>query len=179
MAKETLTSRKRLLKALDHTTPDRVPIDLGGFQTGIHRKAYEGLLRHLGRTEEISILDPVQQLALPSEQILQRFHVDTRYIGAHGPDSFAGGTRKNTRGGRRWHDLRDEFGVVWSMPEDQMLFMDISYHPLAQATVEDISRYPFPTGNDPTRFTGVREQALRMRGSSDAAICTAIGFISA
>ncbi len=177
MARETLTSRERVLRALDHTTPDRVPIDLGGFQTGIHRKAYEALLRHLGITEEITILDPVQQLARPSEQVLQRFHVDTRYLGAHGPDSFAGGIRKNTRGGKQWHDLRDEFGVVWSMPEDQMLFMDISHHPLAEATVQDIARYPFPTGNDPTRFTGVREQALTLRGSSDAAICTAIGGV--
>ena len=65
MARETLTSRERVLRALDHTTPDRVPIDLGGFQTGIHRKAYEALLRHLGITEEITILDPVQQLARP------------------------------------------------------------------------------------------------------------------
>ena len=34
--RETLTSRQRVLKALNHEVPDRVPIDLGGFQTGIH-----------------------------------------------------------------------------------------------------------------------------------------------
>jgi uroporphyrinogen decarboxylase len=175
--KETLTSRERLLKALNHQEPDRVPIDLGGFQTGIHRKAYEALLQHLGMKEDISILDPVQQLARPSEAILQRFHVDTRYIGAHGPDGFAGGITRATRGGKSWHDLTDEFGVVWSMPEDQMLFMDISHHPLADATVEDLARYPFPRGNDPTRFTGIRTQALRMRQESDAALCTAIGGV--
>jgi len=28
--RETMTSRERLLKALHHETPDRVPIDLGG-----------------------------------------------------------------------------------------------------------------------------------------------------
>ncbi len=175
--KETLTSRERLLKALNHQAPDRVPIDLGGFQTGIHRKAYEALLQHLGMKEDISILDPVQQLARPSEAILQRFHVDTRYIGAHGPDGFPGGITRATRGGKSWHDLKDEFGVVWSMPEDQMLFMDISHHPLADATVEDLARYPFPRGNDPTRFTGIRTQALAMRQESDAALCTAIGGV--
>jgi len=31
-----MTSRERLLAALDHRRPDRVPIDLGGNQTGIH-----------------------------------------------------------------------------------------------------------------------------------------------
>jgi uroporphyrinogen decarboxylase len=127
--KETMTSRERLIRALNHEVPDRVPIDLGGFQTGIHRKAYEALLQHLGMKEDICILDPVQQLAKPSDAILQRFHVDTRYIGAHSPDGLPQGIVKNVRGGKTWYDNRDEFGVVWSMPEDQMLFMDISYHP--------------------------------------------------
>ena len=80
-----MTSRQRVLRALNHQVPDRVPIDLGGFQTGIHRKAYEALLHHLGLTEDIVILDPVQQLAKPSEQVLQRFRVDTRYLCAKGP----------------------------------------------------------------------------------------------
>ena len=43
-----MTSRDRLLKALNHGIPDRVPIDLGGNQTGIHKNAYRALLRHLG-----------------------------------------------------------------------------------------------------------------------------------
>ena len=42
--RETMTSRQRLLKALNHETPDRVPIDLGGNQTGIHKFAYQALL---------------------------------------------------------------------------------------------------------------------------------------
>ncbi|HUS74041.1 MAG TPA: hypothetical protein VMY06_13355, partial [Sedimentisphaerales bacterium] len=68
--KETMTSRERVIKAINHQIPDRVPIDLGGFQTGIHQKAYAELLSHLGLTEQISILDPVQQLAAPSEEVL-------------------------------------------------------------------------------------------------------------
>lgn len=144
--KETLTSRERVLKAIDHQEGDRIPIDLGGFQTGIHKVAYQDLLDYLGFKEEIQILDPVQQLAKPSEAVLKRFHVDTRYICAHGPDSFTGGIEQNERDGRLWHDLKDEFGIVWSMPDDQMLFMDPSHHPLANATTEDLKSYPFPDG---------------------------------
>ena len=175
--KETMTSRERLIRALNHEVPDRVPIDLGGFQTGIHRKAYEALLQHLGMKEDICILDPVQQLAKPSDAILQRFHVDTRYIGAHSPDGLPQGIVKNVRGGKTWYDNRDEFGVVWSMPEDQMLFMDISYHPLADATIKDLAQYPFPNGNDRTRFSDLRSEALRTRKASQAALCTAIGGV--
>ncbi len=78
--KETLTPRQRVIQALNHQIPDRVPIDLGGNQTGIHKNAYRALLQHLGIRDEITIMDAVQQLAKPCEQVLQRFHVDTRYV---------------------------------------------------------------------------------------------------
>jgi len=175
--KETMTSRQRVTKALNHETPDRVPIDLGGFQSGIHKRAYTELLDYLGIEDEVTILDPVQQLAKPCEELLERFHVDIRYICAHGPDSFKGGIETNTRDGRVWHDLKDEFGVVWSMPDDQQLYMDISHHPLAEAAIETIADYPFPKGNDPTRFTGVREQALEMQKQTPYAISTGIGGV--
>jgi uroporphyrinogen decarboxylase len=172
--KETMTSRQRVLKALNHQIPDRIPIDLGGFQTGIHKKAYIELLDYLGIDDELTIMDPVQQLAQPCEELLERFHVDIRYVCAHGPDSFKGGIEQNVRHGRLWHDLKDEFGVVWSMPDDQQLYMDISHHPLADATIKDLADYPFPKGDDPTRFTGVREKALELRNETSYAISTGI-----
>jgi uroporphyrinogen decarboxylase len=175
--KETMTSRQRVLKALNNQIPDRVPIDLGGFQTGIHKKAYIELLDYLGIEDDLIIMDPVQQLARPCEKLLERFHVDIRYICAHGPDSFKGGIERNTRDGKLWHDLKDEFGVVWSMPDDQQLYMDISHHPLADATIKDLADYPFPDGGDPTRFTGVREKALELRNETPYAISTGISGV--
>jgi len=175
--KETMTSRDRVLKSLNHEIPDRVPIDLGGFQTGIHRIAYEQLISHLGIEDEITIMDPIQQLARPCEELLRRFHVDIRYITAHGPDGFDGSIKQNRRNDRLWHDLTDEFGVVWSMPDDQNLYMDISHHPLAQATIDDLDDYPFPDGSDPTRFTGVRDTTLKMRKETPYAISTGIGGV--
>ncbi len=177
MKKETMTPRERVTKALNHQIPDRIPIDLGGFQTGIHKKAYAALIDHLGLKEEITIMDPVQGLAQPSEKVLQRVHADFRYVCAHGPDSFKGGIEKNTRDGRLWHDLKDEFGVVWSTPDDQQMYMDISHHPLADATTKDIEKYPFPDGTDRTRFTGVRERAMEMRRKTPYALATGISGV--
>jgi uroporphyrinogen decarboxylase len=178
MLKETMTSRDRVNRSLNHQEPDRVPIDLGGFQTGIHKNAYKELIGYLGINEEIVMLDPVQQIVKPSEFILQKFHVDIRYITSHGPDSFKGGIEKNKRNGRIWHDLKDEFGVVWSMPDDQQLYMDISYHPLANAKTEDIPYYPFPDGTDKSRFSGVRDAALKLRNETGYAISTGIGGVT-
>ncbi|MCL5281097.1 MAG: uroporphyrinogen decarboxylase family protein [Planctomycetes bacterium] len=172
-----MSSRQRVLKALHHETPDRVPIDLGGFQTGIHRKAYTQLLDYLGIQDELTILDPVQQLARPCEELLEQFHVDVRYVIAHGPESFKGGIEQNTRDGRLWHDLKDEFGVIWSMPDDQPLYMDISHHPLANATRADLADYPFPKGDDPTRFTGLREQAQMLQRETPYTLSTGIGGV--
>jgi uroporphyrinogen decarboxylase len=173
--RETMTSRERLLKALDHGIPDRVPIDLGGNQTGIHKNAYRALIDHLGLREEIRIMDAVQQLAAPSEAVLERFRVDTRYIAAGAAADWKGGIVRAERDGRLWQDLTDEFGIRWSMPDDQMLYMDITHHPLAGAKTADLADYPWPRGDDPGRFAGLRERALRLRNETPYAL---VGGIS-
>ncbi len=177
MGHETMTSRERVLTALNHQQPDRIPIDLGGNQTGIHKFAYRTLLDHLGIADELTIMDQVQQLAKPCEALLQRLHVDTRYIGAGAAAGFDGRTRTAERDGRTWFDLTDEFGVTWSMPADQPLYMDISYHPLRDATVKDIRHYPFPKGDDPTRFEGLRERALHLKENTPYAVVSGISGV--
>lgn len=171
---ETMTSRERVITALNHQQPDRVPIDLGGFQTGIHKKAYRALTQYLGYSEDVRTLDPVQQLAIPSETVLRKLHVDVRYVTAHAPDGFEGKIEIHERDGRMWHDLRDEFGVVWSMPDDRMLYMDITHHPLADARIEELESFPFPNGSDASRFTGVREKALFIRQQTPYALSSGI-----
>jgi len=175
--KETMTARRRVLSALDHKVPDRVPIDLGGNQTGIHKDAYRNLTRHLGFPDEIEIMDAVQQLARPSERLLERFHVDTRYISAGPASTWKGGIVKVERGGRVWHDLTDEFGIRWSMPDDQPLYMDITLHPLAEATVREVADYPWPKGDDASRFAGLRERALRLRRDTPYAVVSGISGV--
>jgi uroporphyrinogen decarboxylase len=171
---ETMTPRERVLKALNHEEPDRIPIDLGGFQTGIHRVAYQSLIDYLEYPETIRLCDPVQQLAIPSERVLERFHTDIRYITAQSPDSFKGGIEQHVRNGKLWYDLKDEFGVVWSMPGDQMLYMDITHHPLAEASLLDLEHYPWPDGRDPSRFQGLRERALELREKTPYALSSGI-----
>ncbi len=175
--KETMTPRERLLKALNHEEPDRVPIDLGGNQTGIHRVAYEALLEHLGIRDQVTIMDDVQQLARPCEAVLQRLRVDTRYIHAGAAADFQGVIVTRQRAGRTWHDLTDEFGVTWSMPDDAPLYMDITHHPLAEAKLEDIREFPFPRGNDPGRFAGLRERALQIRRETPYAVISGISGV--
>ena len=75
---ETMTSRERVVRTLNHEPVDRVPIDLGShMSTGISAFAYWNLREHLGfPTDNIYIPDTVQFLATVAEDIRSRFHVD-------------------------------------------------------------------------------------------------------
>ena len=73
-----MNSRERVLTALRHQEPDRIPIDLDGMaSTGIMAVAYNRLKAHLGLTGgEPRMYDVGQQLAHPEPPVLQRFGVD-------------------------------------------------------------------------------------------------------
>ena len=174
---ETMTSRERVLTALNHEIPDRVPIDLGGNQTGIHKNAYRNLVQHLGIADEVRIMDAVQQLAVPCEPVLERLRVDTRYIRAGAAATWKGGIVQATRDSREWQDLTDEFGIRWSMPEDAPHYMDITLHPLADAKLSDLQDYPWPKGDDPGRFVGLRDRALALRKDTPYAVVSGISGV--
>ncbi len=172
-----LTSRERLLAALAHRQPDRVPLDLGGNQTGIHKFAYQKLLDLLGVKEDLIIMDLVQQLAQPSEAVLQRLRIDTRYVWAKGAAGFEGVVVQRQRDGRTWNDFTDEFGITWSMPEDHPYYFDISCSPLAGLSLEEIKAHPFPKGDDPTRFAGLRDRALQLKRDTPYAVVSGISGV--
>ena len=78
-----MNSRERVVAALEHQEPDRVPIDFGGHRSsGIAAIAYARLRDALGLPRRpIRVYDPIQQLAIIDEDVLERFHVDTIELG--------------------------------------------------------------------------------------------------
>src|SRR5574340_471644 len=83
-----MTSRERVRASLRHEEPDRVPVDNNGLVSSIHEVAYRNLLDHLGRTESITILDPVQRIVLASEEVMRTLAVDTRYLYPNAPSTW-------------------------------------------------------------------------------------------
>ena len=72
-----MNSRERVLRAVNHQVPDRVPIDLGGLKaSGIAFAAYDRLKRKFGISTPTKVLDARFMLAVIEEEILRRFHVD-------------------------------------------------------------------------------------------------------
>jgi uroporphyrinogen decarboxylase len=108
---------------------------------------------------------------------LERFHVDTRYVAAGAASDFKGDIVTQVREGRVWHDLTDEFGVRWSMPDDHPYYMDITLHPLAGATLEELRDYPFPKGGDLGRFAGLRQRVLELKNETPYAVVSGISGV--
>ena len=103
-----MTSRDRVLTSLNHRDPDRVPVDLSGHRSsGIAAMAYARLRDFLGLPKKpIRVYDPVQQLAIVDEDVLQRFKVDTIELGR----AFA---------------LEDKYWAEWTLPDGTACLMPV------------------------------------------------------
>lgn len=78
-----MNHRQRVLAALEHREADRVPVDFGGHRSsGIAAIAYAKLRRALRLPERpIRVYDPVQQLAIIDQDVLDQFGIDTIELG--------------------------------------------------------------------------------------------------
>ena len=108
-----MTSRQRVQAALNHHESDRVPIDLSGHRSsGIAAMAYVKLRQHLGLPAKVPrVYDPIQQLAIVDQDILDLFGVDTIELG-----------RAFALEDRNWGDWILPDGTpcqmpIWALPE--------------------------------------------------------------
>ena len=86
----TTPSRQRVLAALAHREPDRVPIDLGSTGvTGIHVSCVAALRDHYGLEQRpVKVHEPYQMLGLVEEDLQQALGVDVQ--GAFGRKTMFG-----------------------------------------------------------------------------------------
>ncbi len=78
-----MTSRERILTALNHQEPDRVARDLGATpSSGISAIAYNNYVKHTGLPcKPAMIYDVVQQLAQPEQPVIDALNIDVLDIG--------------------------------------------------------------------------------------------------
>lgn len=76
----TMTSRERVVQALNHQEPDRVPLDLGGCgQTGMHVDTVYALRQALGLDAPgtpVKVIEPYQMLGEIKMDLIERLGVD-------------------------------------------------------------------------------------------------------
>ena len=171
-----MNSRERVLKALNHEEPDRVPYDLGSTQlTGISVVAYQNLREHLGLSkEEIVLSDSIQQLAMPSEDLLKTLKVDTR--GLFPLTSHNWDVEDQLKdAGSNW-EYHDEWGMTHHFPKENGHWYTTVKNPLSDISpdVQTIQEYSWPDASDKRRIEGLREKAIQYREQEKVVILKGI-----
>lgn len=102
-----MNSRERVVAALNHRQPDRVPIDCGGHRSSnFSVEAYKNLRQYLGlESKPLYLYDVVQQLVIPDEDILEMFGIDVV--------DFARGAKEDAS---LWKDWEQNDGTLVKVP---------------------------------------------------------------
>jgi uroporphyrinogen decarboxylase len=110
-----MKSRERILAAINHRQPDRIPVDLGATpSSGISVIAYQNLVTYLGiKHLKNQVYDVIQEVTQPEMEFLDLFKVDVIDVG-----------RFFNRSANYWHKLEIMDGYPglypkWFNPEKQ------------------------------------------------------------
>jgi uroporphyrinogen decarboxylase len=163
-----MNSRERVLLALDHKEADRVPIDLGAsIVTSITKAAYVPLRQYLGLpVEQVHIYDEVQQLPYLSEDLLERFSVDTRMVQL--PPTHIAGVEILDDGD--YLAMYDRWGSKMRMPKQGGLYYDWVEFPIKELSSAGLDAYRWPEPDPPEVVASLREQARRLYEETDYAL---------
>lgn len=144
-----MNSRERLLTALNHQEPDRVPLDLGsGHACKFTIYFYRKLLDYFGLKEDnIEICQTPYQLVYASDKVMELLKCDVRNARIKYEKDYVSPYVKN------WEDERytyytNDFGTSYRMPKKNGLYYDLYDCILKDAEdEEDDSKYIFPQPN--------------------------------
>jgi uroporphyrinogen decarboxylase len=202
---KTMTSRERVLKAFEFLPSDRVPVDFSGHRSsGLAAMIYARLRKSLGLKEvPIRIYDPVQQLAVIDEDILDFFGIDTIELGRafclnekdwrpwilpDGTDCLLPGWVNPERLENRWI-IRSETGrIIAQMPEG-ICFFEQTWYPfyedyscksdiraaMKESMWHTVASPPGPLGDGPGGEKLLSSSAEKLRQSTDRAIIGLFG----
>ncbi len=199
-----MTPRQRVLTALAHEQPDRIPVDLSGHRSsGIAAIAYRKLRDHLGLEQKpIRVYDIQQQLAIVDDDVLDRFGVDTIEMGRgfalddadwrdwvlpDGTPCQLPSWVEPQRDGQRWV-IRSQTGRVIAHMPDGVLYFEQCYYPFAEHDDLDaigealqesmwtaIASPPGPLVEGDGGDERLRAGALKLRQHTDRAIIGLFG----
>jgi len=200
-----MNSRERVLTALNHQEPDRVPVDLSGHRSsGMAAIAYARLRDYLGLPKKpIRVYDIPQQLAVVDEDVLELFGADVIEMGrgfALRDEDWADwvlpdGTPcqvpawcRPEREADRWVIRSPQGRVIAHMP-DGVLYFEQTYYPFAEEEPDHdaipdilgesmwtgIAAPPGPLASGPEKYQILAEGARALRQRTDRAIVGLFG----
>jgi len=158
-----MTSRERVLAALSHREPDRIPIDLGSTRdSSIVVDGYERLKRHFGIERPNRLSSRMMQVVEVDEAVLRALGIDTRAILPAGPERGGDATIGPNR-------YRDEWGVERVKPAGALYYDQVSAPLSGEITAREILAYPWPDPTDRGRLQGLTARIREVREAGDYA----------
>jgi uroporphyrinogen decarboxylase len=155
-----MTSRERVITALEHREPDRVPFDCT-FSYG----GYLRLKEYLGLTVKKEPYPGSSWLSISTPmELMEELQIDLCYIGLnaakdapvfeYGVDTFT-----------------DEWGVKYRKIEHHSgVYYDFANRVLGEATIKDLDDYPWPDPYDPSLVEGLEEKCRKLYENTSFAL---------
>ena len=189
-----MTSRERIIAAIDHQETDRIPIDLGGSNaTTILAEAYRNLLDYLRIDKPVRIGDTMQFWVLVDEEVMDRFLCDAvpcyplydglslrrdremkEWIHPRGTPVFLTSdfTPEKQKDGSYIYRAGD---AVYRLPKDGFYF-DLIEHPFSWVeTPKDVEKMDVPVFTR-EELSYIRDKAAAVRQETDRfVICETFG----
>jgi uroporphyrinogen decarboxylase len=163
MSEAPLTCRERVLCALNHEEPDRVPIFFGtSGATTLLAPAYDRLKAKLGFRGETRVFWRALQYVLMDEEVLAWSGSDGRpMLPGPAPAPLARDVSEDA--------YVDGWGCLWER-RPGAIYYEVVDSPMYTATVEDLDTYPWPDLGHPSRFAGLHEQAKAIQDAEYAVV---------
>jgi len=153
-----LTGRERVLITLEHTEPDRVPLDLGSVGGLLVDPVYFKTKELLGINGDIEPYRKGSTANYYDERLLEKLGIDFRHLWLISPDKPK--STINTDG-----TVVDEWGITWSAKGSYP-----SAFPLRDASIEEIENYAWPIPDSSWDVSKLRERARFLFEDTDYAV---------
>ena len=163
--------RERVLCAVNHKEPDRVPLDLWGSDSRITDELYFKIIKFLGFEGYGEKERPGKTAQYVDYRISDYLDCDFRHAVIGAPKNFKKYIDNNG-------NTIDEWGVGTKLVGK---YPQVTYHPFYNASIDDIENHKWPVTDDPGRIDGVVERVENWHKNYDYSITAATiisGFIA-
>jgi uroporphyrinogen decarboxylase len=161
----TWTSRERVVAALEHREPDRVPVDVNPVLD-----FYLNLKNYLGLEIEEALKPNTAMEVIPHPSVLSALGADVISVKLGSP---SGRRSSRLKGGYK----EDEWGVIRQSVRQPGggSYLEVVHYPLADATIDDLEGYSWPDPYAPGRGEGAEAMARRLYEGTDLALLGRFG----
>jgi uroporphyrinogen decarboxylase len=153
------TSRERVIAAINFFEPDRVPIDVAPLYD-----FYVNLKKHLGLEINEEVKYGLSMEVIPHPAVIKAIGADVSSVKLGSPNQPVTATLSDG-------SIRDEWGVIYKkISQTSGSYYEVVRPPLANATLEDLEKYPWPVADLAGRGESAEKSAKYLFEDTDLAL---------